>query len=400
MRSQLICRLHSDLATLTWARYSPAADLVDWGTCPLTEFDAATTATFLVPTLLLLLTEANLPTRQRQRQLQAVPYVLEDALAADVDTLHFALAPTQGQTVAVAVVSHEQMQAWERVLASYSQSPLVPDVLTLPWTEHHWSIALEAQHALVRTGPYSGFAIELTQLNLAIELAFAEHTPPQGITVYCLATQADNESVSQLQGLGVPVTVANQARTVAAVWAQGLTQVLPLNLRQGPYRPVSRYRNTWRPWRLTAALLAACALVYGGQHWLAYQQQQRYRVALEQQIEAVYRETFPDAQRIVNPRIQMEQRWQALQIQARPPTDAAHFLHSLSTISPLLQQTPDLVLLRLEYREAHFVLNVQLASLQALEQLQQRLLGAGLQVKLLSASSRNNRVESRLQITL
>ena len=46
----------------------------------------------LVPGSDVLLVQAAVPTRKRERVLQAIPFALEDQLAGDVERLHFAIA--------------------------------------------------------------------------------------------------------------------------------------------------------------------------------------------------------------------------------------------------------------------------------------------------------------------
>ncbi|MES9978186.1 MAG: type II secretion system protein GspL, partial [Candidatus Thiodiazotropha sp. 6PLUC5] len=44
----------------------------------------------LIPAVDILITSVNIPTRNRQRLLQAIPFSLENELTEDIDQLHFA----------------------------------------------------------------------------------------------------------------------------------------------------------------------------------------------------------------------------------------------------------------------------------------------------------------------
>ena len=72
----------------------------------------------LVPGTDVILTSVTVPTRNRNRMAAAVPYLLEEQLAADVDESHFALGERDAEgRVAVAVVSRARMDAWLAALA-------------------------------------------------------------------------------------------------------------------------------------------------------------------------------------------------------------------------------------------------------------------------------------------
>lgn len=408
MRSPLICHLSPETETIYWARFSTAGDLVEFGEHALIACSGLAVTTVLVPSESILLTQTRVPTRQRQRLLQAVPYALEEQLAADVETLHFALAPqiNTDDYVAVAVVADAYIQHWQTLLQSLdgTVTRLVPDVFAVPYPTEGWGIALMGERVLVRTGAYSGFAIELSNFALCLALALteAEVQPPRCFTVYYqhetdIGVQA---ALTILHGTGMPLQQQVQPRGLAAIWAQGLDCVQPLNLLQGRYRPVSGYNLTWRPWRLSLALSLACGIAFACVQFIEYQQQLRYREALSQRIEAVYRETFPKAQRVVSPRVQMEQQLRQLQGGQAGAAAQANVLQTLAKISTPLAQTAGLVLKRLEYRAQVLELNLELASLQALEQLKIQLQQVGMAVEIQSASSLNNRVETRLTIAL
>jgi len=124
----------------------------------------------LVPAERLVLTRVAVPTSSRQRQLQAVPYLLEDLLAEDVEQLHFALGSYRKGEVAVAVSAHEQMRRWLQRLAEggIRAKSMLPDVLALPFEEGTWSVALAEERALVRTGRETGFCCDSGNLSLLL----------------------------------------------------------------------------------------------------------------------------------------------------------------------------------------------------------------------------------------
>src|SRR3546814_16716794 len=74
----------------------------------------------------------EVPARQPAKVLQAAPFVLEEQLAEDVDTLHFALGARQADhRWPLAIVSQTRMQAWLALLQDFAihADAMVPDVL-------------------------------------------------------------------------------------------------------------------------------------------------------------------------------------------------------------------------------------------------------------------------------
>jgi len=94
------------------------------------------------------LTQVQVPARQPAKVLQAAPFVLEDQLAEDIETLHFALGPRQADGVfPVAVVSHAHMEEWLAPFRAQGVMPdqLVPETLALPWDQSGpWSVLPES----------------------------------------------------------------------------------------------------------------------------------------------------------------------------------------------------------------------------------------------------------------
>ncbi len=142
----------------------------------------------LVPGAEVLLSEARVPGRNRKRALRAIPYALEERLAADVDNLHFALGPAQDdERFPVAVVDRSRMDAWAALLEDrgIEANQWLPDVLALPAPESGaWSLMIDAGTVLVRGGAYTGFASEPGALETLVSLFAAREELPERATVF------------------------------------------------------------------------------------------------------------------------------------------------------------------------------------------------------------------------
>jgi len=394
MRHNLLIHLQSDKQQVNWATFDATGSVIDSAThVPLNAVPRQHNkqALVLIPGTDVLLTQTNISSKQPQKIIQAVPYALEDQLAEEVENLHFALGKRAPGNIPVAVIARRQMDAYIQQLGAVGITPaaLIPDMLAVPKPAEGWGILYLNNIVLARTDLYAGFAIELDCFGAALDDA------PQQITVFS-DTQNRGMALSDLHG--IPVIEKTHEQGILAWLAQGLIENQPLNLLQGDYRPQDKIASLLRPWRLTAVLLLLWGGLYIGKQWIEYQQLSQQRQALNRQIEKVFRDTFPDARKIVNPRVQMEQRLKALSAQQGRRAQGDNFLSILNKISTPLSRTPGFYIKQIDYRQGRFELQLEVANLQALENLKQGIRNQGLTVEIQSAVSRNGSVESRLRI--
>jgi general secretion pathway protein L len=339
------------------------------------------------------LQQATIPTKQRKRLIQAIPYILEEQLAQDVDTLHFAIGKPIDNQVAVAVVQHEIMQTCLQAFQQQNMQPsvILPEMLALPYHgESTWSVMLWEEKVIVRTGEFAGFSLELSNIAALLQ---AQATLPDKIHVF------SNHEVllTILHGLGINVEQHSHSEPTLAWFLRTLKLHHPLNCLQNQYLPENKTASFWKTWRWTVLLATMLGFILIGQLWSDVQQLKQRRQQLTQQINQLYRQTFPQARKIVNARVQMEQQLIQLRQQNIQPTTLS-FLQLLNTISPILAEAQDFQLKRLDYRHGNFDLQLTVANLQVLEQLKQKLTRQHFQVEINSAVSQDNVVKSHLRI--
>ncbi len=351
----------------------------------------------LVPTEAVLLTRVRAPTRRRSRLRQAVPYLLEERLAQDVEALHFALGrPARDGGVPVAVVERARMAGWLETLAGAGLRPqaLVPDALALPWEPETWTLAAEeaSGRVLVRQAREVGWAAEAellpALLGRALERAGAGR--PRRLRLW-VPEGAAEPPLPPLAGEGPaverqPPTAALLALQAAALAREGV----PLDLLQGGFGAGERLGRAWRPWRATVLLLAAALI---GQAALAaweVRELDRRLEALEAEAARLLRRAFPEVRRVVAPRVQMERRLEALRAAGREP----ELLALLDRLGQALAAVPGARLERLRYRRGELRLALRLKDLRALEALKAGL-GGALTVQVLGADSGEGGVRAR-----
>jgi general secretion pathway protein L len=334
----------------------------------------------LVPAEAVTLLEARVP-GGRQRVLRAIPFALEEQLASDVDDLHFAVGKSLGEDhYPVAAVERSQMDDWAAQLLEYgiSAHQWVPETLALPRAEG-WDVLPDGERVLVRSGDYTGFAVDLDNLPVMVSLLAGDDQLPEKARVH--AAEAP-----ELIGVDIELDTAHRPalELLAAGWWHGPV----IDLLQGAYSRRAEWGRLLRPWKATAALLLAAVLLGVLSAGLDYYRLTQQQVRLSADIEALYKKTFPNARRIVNPRAQMEQ--QLKQLQRRAGGGDTSFLGAAQGIS--VQGA--------SYRDGRLDLDLQADNLQVLDTFKQALVGSGrMNAEIQSASTDSgDKVKSRIRI--
>jgi general secretion pathway protein L len=346
----------------------------------------------IAPGEAVVLSAVTLPFRQRAKRLQAIPYALEDQLADTVEDLHFALGDSQGLTTVVAAVRRNVLDGW---LAACSEAGLnvaavLPEPLLLPYSDDAWSLLLDGERAVVRTGPWQGFAGDHNTLALHLQLALAEagESPPTRLRLW-------GEAPPALAELGLELHQEATQPQPLAVFAAGY-QPTTLNLLQGSYSRQANLSRWLRPWRFAAALAGLWVglqlVAQVGEYWQLHREQTQLRLAMEQ----VYKDAVPDARKLVNPRAQLETRLRELRQGTDSP--AAAFLDLLYRGSQPLPGMAGITLRGLRYKENELDLDLESSNLELLDQLKQRL-GEQPQVQIeMRTTKRDDKVESQLTL--
>ncbi|ASJ98318.1 type II secretion system protein GspL [Shewanella marisflavi] len=272
------------------------------GLSTLTERAGNRPVDILVPASAITLTSVQLPEKGQRQALKALPFMLEENLAENVDELHFVTGPRDGESLSVAVVAHEQMQTWLSWLseAGIKARQLVPDCLALPLQECQWAAMKFGSDYLLRTSAGSGVSLDAAWFQAALpKLAVRQEETP--IT---LANYSDLE----IQGVEVKPQPLDLPMLVLA---KGILNA-PLNLLSGIYTPKREYSKHLMVWR-NAAIVVLVALVLAlVNKGLNIHHMNVEREALQQQTADIFKQVMGSS-RIVNVRSQMESQLRTLQ---------------------------------------------------------------------------------------
>lgn len=358
-----------------------------------------------VPGTDVLLTEVNLPTRNRQRLLQAIPFALEEQLCEDPDVLHYALGPREAGSdrLPVAVVARSRMGQWLALLqeAGVQAQALVPDMLGLPQDDADWQVAVEDGLARVRTGAVSGFTVEREALTALLGMALDEagrDNAPARILVNDFHAEAGDAETGIPTPQGGRVEQATARDNLLALLSESYKPELAIDLLQGPYSRREQIDKRLRPWLGVAAMALLWVIVMGLGGVIDYRRLGQQATTNQARIDALYLAVFPKGRKQADYTIyqsQMKQELATLQSQGGGGSGFLGLLHKVGGV--LKDSTVELQ--GSQYRDGTLDLDLRAGNLESLDQLKQALGNdSTLEVELQNAASRNGRVEGRLRI--
>lgn len=298
------------------------------------------------------------PTKSKRAMHAAVPYMLEEEVAQDVDDLCFAYShlpgDAQGHNCFVAMTERAQMLQWQSWLADadISAKTLIPETLAMPYQEEQWSaIALgldknneQDSQVVTRLGQWQGYTLDkaawqfmLQNTLLATTAQTDEDAEPQTVTAYSTLpaqeTLEDSESVTLVKG---------EEELPLALFAQSVEQNTHhgFSLLQGEFKRKERRSQHVTNW-LWVAGIAACALLLN----VGYKSAQLWQLTAEQekveaQIETQYKKAFPSAKRVRIDTIKSQLNSRIAKLGGG--SDKAGFLAMLSQVQPAFAKTPGL----------------------------------------------------------
>src|SRR3984885_5099112 len=282
----------------------------------------------LVPASDVLLTDAEVPARSGTKIQQIVPFALEEQVAEDIDSLHFAVGRRVGESarIPVAVVSRGLLEGWLSQLQAAGLSPecLYADSSLVPDNPGQAVLVLSGDSLMLRTAGGQPVTLPLSALAEGLELLRPIQAPPvdavnadamaafggNGLVVYAGEAEwqqygAMIEAVrDQFEGLSVQLLPHGPL----GLFAQSLPRNSAINLLQGSYAPVSPLAGGLKAWRVAAAMLVALLVLHGIGSVTQLLVLKRAERRLDQSISETFEAAMPGEHNTSNARRRMEAR--------------------------------------------------------------------------------------------
>ncbi|MDK1024109.1 MAG: type II secretion system protein GspL [Gammaproteobacteria bacterium] len=290
------------------------------------------TTIVLVPSEQVLLTSANVPSKKARQIVQALPFVIEEQLAVNVERMHLAMGDrTELGEIRVAAVESEIIARWLELLDDTGLSPgiMVPDVLCvpggripggrIPGGSDEVNILLDGQRALCRIGLSEGFAVDRDQLSIFLGLLDDAEGAASG---------DESDKSENKRGFRVYSDQTDAQQVLYAQWQAELAGALQhepldyqpfetlcreyhskyaINLLQGEFKPQIADSSSRANWGSVAALVLVGFLLHVsslvGQGIFLNTQAEQYK----EQAQQLYKKVFPNDRNVRD----LRRRWQS-----------------------------------------------------------------------------------------
>jgi len=266
----------------------------------------------LAPGTEVVLAEPELPVRSGPRLAQVVPFALEELLAGDVESFHFAVGKVgEDSRAPVAAVEKQRMEGWLQRLAEagLTLEALYAETSCLPENPGKIVVVVDGGQLLVQHPGQVPVALDAEPLTEAFALAGLEGEDRH---VQMFVSQEDwdgsEQMIEALREVAGSLDVQLLPDGPLPLLASVAVQRQPLSLLQGAYAPRTGWAAHWRRWRLAAALAAGLLVVHVGAQVYDLVRLGMEERRLDSEIAETFKVAMPGVERMVDPRLQMQQR--------------------------------------------------------------------------------------------
>lgn len=346
------------------------------------------------------LNHVQLPTTNRQKMLRAIPYALEEQLAEDIENFHFVIGKTDPHYGTP--VAGIRIDTIENLLATFHQAgisidAIIPDAICSPAAPSQWTVLFHAGKALLQFEALIGTVIDSANLPLLLQASLNKaENKPEKIVYFFLDGEEPEPALEQID-TGVEVIKVAYNTHPLVVFCGEYAKAKSLNLLQGKFKPKRKNSGHWYRWRLAASLAAAWLLLYAGMNLFELNSLKTKNTELGLQIETIYKKAFPGSRRIVNPRVQMEQKLNELRGGGGPQGN--QFLALLSESVSAISSQNDIEIQSINFRNNRMDIGLTGTNLQSVETLNKQLnKNTTLMTEITSATSEKNMVKGSIRL--
>ena len=374
----------------------------------LSEAAADRQAVVLLNSHCLHINQLQLPTQNLQKLLKAVPYAIEEYIADDVENFHFVVAKNKhDNSTSVVGINKATLANIIQVFqnANIHVEKIIPDALCLAANEGEQWVCLNYKNdSYLQTDVKNGLIVshDILPYIVTSKLHDEKQSKPERILLFC--EQDDTTSFDQLKAENINddgnielVNIVYNTHPLV-VFCGNYKQAMSLNLLQYDFKPKRKTSGYWQHWRLAASLAAVWLVLHLGLTTFQHSQLKDANTIAKAKIEKIYKQSFPQSRKIVNPRVQMEQKLKELKGTAGSGNKGLIFLlaESFGTLS---HDKDNITLQSLTFRNNRMDIGLDGSNLQAVENLNKNLNNnKKIKSEITSSSSEKDKVKGNLRI--
>ena len=357
--------------------------------------------TIVIPGEDVLFLTVKVPGKNLQHIQQAVPYVLEDSVIDDVDNLHFAINKTELSTEHNENITNDynvaviDKQYFESIILHLDKAGIHADAMIADYSLlKYGTLLFDGKRALFNKGNLKfTFSIEN-------EVNFEHYGLTENNVDKLIVCNTDTNVDKKIEGFSAKLNLEKEQSSINPLLylISHKSNERGVNLLQGAYKKKKNWSKTGKTWLPAAALFFVWLSVQGVVFIIDYIQLSKKNKILNTQITQIYKSTFPSSRRTDNAKARMESK--LISLKKSKGQSGRSFTEMLSASAAIFSKTKGLKIKSLRYYDGRLNLELNIASLQALDKLKSQLADEqGYQVEIQNASSGKENVTARIQIT-
>ena len=400
-----------DAQMATWSWCNDAGELTGKITSgPLTELTAVAgdqNAIILLDSQCLHINQLQLPTKNSQKLLKAIPYAIEEFIADDIDNFHFVISKNKHDDfTSVVGINRTTLKSIIQVFqaAHINVEKIIPDALCLAADHKQWVCLNYKNSSYLQTDTNNGMLTSHDILPYVLKNKLQDETQEKPEKILLFSEQENSGGFDQLKSEAI--FDDNSIETISIVYnthplvvfCGNYKQAAPLNLLQHEFKTKRKTSGNWHHWRLAASLTVAWLVLHLGLSNFQYAQLKDNNDITKAQIEKIYKQSFPKSRKIINPRVQMEQKLKELKGSAGNSSQGFVFLLAES-FGSLSHDKKNITLQSLTFRNNRMDIGLESSNLQAVENLNKNLnKNTRIKSEITSSSSEKDKVRGNLRI--
>lgn len=316
-------------------------------------------------------TELTLPKTSAAERAQAIPYALEEQLAAPLDETYFVTGRQSAEgKVPVAIVDKAYLAHLHEQCIAHHIIPLavLPDYLALPIESDEWVAWVDEDRVLLKKSATQGLSCARDNLDTLLALTTSH---PKTLR---LISNTHTPFTPTLPG---DMTLKIDTNDVAYPWSHAAITHPPYHFMQGAFRLKTAPSSLTRRWKWVAYALGVMCVTWFGTQLGALFILQNQNKKMAQHIQRAYQSVFPNQTPSDSVRTDLTQRLQRLESIARN----GQFFTYLTQIAPTLKTSSDLTLIEIHYSDRALTLVLSAETEAALTAFQKQLSQKGVPIQ-------------------
>jgi general secretion pathway protein L len=362
----------------------------------------------ILPASEALVADSEAPAKSAAKLAQVIPYALEERVADEIESLHFALGERDATSGRVPVVVIERARIDARIAelhaAGLSPTAVYSEASLLPSMPGQMIALLDGDTLTLRTADSVPLVMPALSINDAFEMALATQVAPVagleaaplGLLLYAGHDewQAHEQTVDawrdRFTGVKVQLLPSGPLSVLAPAAASGEA----VNILQGPLAVASPLQTGWRAWRVAAVLAGVLLCLHLGSRVFELQRLKKTEATLDLGIEDAFRAAMPGQQNATNARRRVAQRLDEISSGGGGGT----LLPALSALANARSAAPTTTIEGINFRDGVLDLRVIAPDAASLDAIGQQLRAGSWQADIKDLTQSGDSYRGRLQI--